>query len=108
MRCTASISTVSGTLRKAFSPAVSGDGSPSLKRLTPTTICSPASIAARRFAFDSTRARFKAPLSTAAIAPPMASMRASSSRAAAFNSSTLASITREPSKMSPYSRRSVS
>jgi len=35
----------------ASSPEASGDGSPLMNLLTPTTICSPASIASRRAVF---------------------------------------------------------
>ena len=64
--------------------------------------------AARRSRFDSTSRCLHVAGSTAATAPPMSSMRASSAGASAFSSSTLAATTVEPSKMSPYSSRSVS
>ena len=79
---------------RALARRSSGDGSVSVKRLTPTTICSPASIAASAARVRLDQRALQAPVSTAAIAPPMASMRASSARAASFSSSTLASITR--------------
>ena len=41
-----------------FSPAVSGEGSELVKALTPTTICSPRSIASSRRVLDSTSLRF--------------------------------------------------
>ena len=46
--------------------------------------------------------------STAATAPPIASTRESSSRAASASSRVRASITREPANRSSYSSRSVS
>ena len=82
-------------------------GSVSVQRLTPTTICSPASIL---------RSAVGVALDQRALhvcrwprrRRPCASMRASSSFAAAFSSSTLRRIAVEPSKMSGYSSRSVS
>ena len=49
-----SASTSGDTVRIEPSPAASGDGSVSVKRLTPTTICSPRSIASTRRALLST------------------------------------------------------
>jgi len=54
-----SYSTVSGTVRMASPSSVaSGEGSVEVKALTPTTLVSPASMARRRSAFDSTSAFF--------------------------------------------------
>ena len=50
--CSASAS-AEGTMIE-FSPAVSGEGSELMKALTPTTICSPRSIASSRRVLDST------------------------------------------------------
>ena len=44
-----------------LSPAVSGDGSELVKALTPTTICSPRSIASSRRVLDSTSFALSAP-----------------------------------------------
>ena len=92
----------------APSPAVSGLGSKVVKRLTPTTVMSPLSIACSRAVLASTSRDFIQPLSTAATDPPSASISASSARAEAFSASTLAATTGEPSNRSSNSRRSVS
>ena len=68
-----------------FSPAVSGDGSVLVKPLTPTTICSPRSIASRRRVLDSTSLAFSAPVSIALTAPPIASMAAISASASVLS-----------------------
>ena len=85
---------------------MSGDGSVSVNRLTPTSTCSPDSMRAIRSRCDSTSAAFM--YGTASTAPPRSSIRASSARAPPSSSSTSPSITIEPSKMSGYSSRSVS
>ena len=91
----------------APSPAVSGEGSVSVQLLTPTTICSPRLDAAQplRVALD------EAPLHVVdgrhRAAHGLDALRARP-WPAAFSSSTLRAITVEPSKMSPYSSRSVS
>ena len=54
--CSASAS--SETVRIASTPPVSGEGSLSRYLLTPTTICSPRSIASSRAVLDSTSCRF--------------------------------------------------
>ena len=91
-----------------FLPAVSGDGSELVKPLTPTTICSPRSIASIRRVLDSTSFAFSAPVSIALTAPPIASIAAISASASLFSLATSAAISLLPSKMSPNSRRSVS
>ncbi len=96
----ASVSTESGTVTTALSPAERGDGSLLVKRLTPTTTCSPRSIASMRRAPVLHQRLFHVAALDGERAPPMASIRASSCSAAAFSSATLASITVEPSKMS--------
>ncbi len=86
--------------------AVSGDGSVSVKLLTPTTFVSPDSMRRTRSVLDCT----SRPLISSIIpnAPPPSSTHCSSSQAAVHSSSTFASMTFEPSKMSPYSSRSDS
>jgi hypothetical protein len=44
--------------KSAAPPVVSGDGAESVYLFTPTTTCSPASMAAMRRAFDSTSRSF--------------------------------------------------
>ena len=100
-----SVSTAGSTVRML--PGVSrGDGSVSVKRLTPTTVCSPASMRRVRSAIDRTSRPFSS--STAAKAPPRASTSCSSAQAASRSSAVRASTTCEPSNRSPYSSRSVS
>ncbi len=84
----------------------SGEGAVSVKQLTPTTICSPVSMRRTRSAWLRTRRRLSS--SIASKAPPSASTSASSAEAASASSAVLASMTLEPSKMSPYSSRSDS
>ena len=69
-----------------FSPAVSGEGSELVKAFTPTTICSPRSIASSRRVLDSTSFAFSTPVSIALTAPPIASMAAISATASLFSS----------------------
>ena len=90
------------------SPAESGEGSLSMNLLTPTTICRRArSPRAARVLLSTScalhvadrRPRPRRPSRRCARAPPCASR---------FSSVDLAAISVEPSKMSPYSSRSVS
>ena len=91
----------------SISPSpVSGEGAVSVKQLTPTTCCSPVSMRRTRSAWLRTSRILSS--SMASKAPPSASTSASSAPAASTSSAVLASITLEPSKMSPYSRRSDS
>ena len=85
---------------------VRGDSAVSVKRLTPTTICSPDSMRATRSAWLATRRLLSS--SMALNAPPRSRISSSSPRAATVSSWTLASITWEPAKMSGYSSRSLS
>ena len=91
-----------------FSPAVSGEGSELVKAFTPTTICSPRSIASSRRVLDSTSFAFSTPVSIALTAPPIASMAAISATASLFSLATSAATSLLPSIMSPNSSRSVS
>ena len=86
--------------------AVSGEGAVSVKQFTPTTCCSPVSIRRTRSAWLRTSRVLSS--SMAAKAPPSAWTSSSSASAASISSAVFASITLEPSKMSPYSRRSDS
>ena len=105
----AAASTVGSTVSIAAAPsACSGLGSVDSKRLTPTTTVSPDSMRRRRSASDVTSCPFMYPDSTAATAPPISCTRSISAFASATSPATLASTTREPSKRSSYSSRSVS
>ena len=84
----------------------SGEGAVSVKQLTPTTFCWPDSMRRTRSAWLRTSRRLSS--SIASKAPPSASTSASSSQAASASSAVLASMTTDPSKMSPYSSRSDS
>ena len=53
-----SASAAGSTISTPSSPVASGDGSVSVKALTPTTVWSPASIASSRVVLDSTSWRF--------------------------------------------------
>ena len=77
-----------------------------MKAFTPMTRCSPVSMRRTRSAWLRTSRVLSS--SMAAKAPPSASTSASSAVAEATNSSVLAAITVEPSKMSSYSSRSDS
>ena len=100
-----SFSTAGSTMRM-LSPPPSGDGSNSVNEFTPTTVCSPVSMRRVRSAMERTRRPFSS--STAPNAPPSARTSCSSAHAASRSSAVFASITVDPSKMSPCSSRSVS
>ena len=89
----------------AFSGA-SGESAVSVKQLTPTTWSSPVSMRRTRSAWLPTRRDFSS--SMASKAPPRSSTSSNSAHDASATSAVFFSMTTEPSKMSPYSRRSDS
>ena len=103
-----SASSAGSTLRMAPSApaAVRGEGSVSVKRLTPTTVSSPSSMWRIRSAW----LRTSRPLSSsmASKAPPSPSTSSSSAVALSTSSAVRASTTFDPSNRSGYSSRSVS
>ena len=105
-RSATSSASVSGSTRRIDSSPSSGDGAVSVNSFTPTTVSSLASIWRTRSVWLATRRRFSSVI--AAKAPPMASTSSSSACAASISSAVRPSTTTEPSKMSPYSSRSVS
>ena len=95
-----------GSTRRIDSSPPRGDSAVSVKRLTPTTTCSPDSMRRTRSVLDATRRPLSS--SMAAKAPPRASTSSSSAWAASTSSSVRASTTWDPAKMSSCSSRSVS
>ena len=109
MRCTASISTCSGTVSTEPSPAVSGEGSVSRQRFTPTTISSPASMPAmRRALLFHERALHVAALDGGDGAAHVVDGGELGARGLLQLVDLALRSPCEPSKMSPYSSRSVS
>ena len=91
LRC----STEASTVRIEPSPVESGEGSASVKALTPTTVCSPASMADRRLRFDLDQALLHVGrLDGGHRAAHVGDARHLRRAASAFSSSTLRAISR--------------
>ncbi len=88
------------------SAGASGEGAVSVKQLTPTTLSSPVSMRRTRSDWLATKRDLSS--SIASNAPPSERTSSSSAHEDSMSSSVFAAITGDPSKMSPYSRRSDS